>query len=262
MAFHHGRGAIVGLSSTDRCNAYREYGKLEGGDSMRLIVRCFALCNGDDNLELNLVRRDAILSSIPHLSSSHKQSLLTTPTVEKLELMESPTVACVLFSGTQERLETDRKEVAAHCSNDLNLRTFYSKQSGGGRQAVKRQLSPHRQTQSKRPEPAVQSFPAPFRQPYPQPFQQGSGRGNFTCTPVMPYVVGVVVDLGADGAAPSSTKSPGFVEPVGACLLRHWQNWQELGADRRIVNILRWGFPLRSLSSGPVTSRPGSTRRM
>ena len=46
--------------------------------------------------------------------------------------------------------------------------------------------------------------------------------------------------------------------PVGACLLRHWKTWRNMG--NRVVSVLRYGFILRFVQSCPTIYKPGYSR--
>ena len=51
-----------------------------------------------------------------------------------------------------------------------------------------------------------------------------------------------VVALGsADGAA-KDRESQCFSSPMGVCLQLHCSDWRELGADPKVVRVLRKGF--------------------
>ena len=51
-----------------------------------------------------------------------------------------------------------------------------------------------------------------------------------------------------------------FPSPVGACLLNHWSAWREMGADPRVVSVLRRGFTIKFLQHCLLTSKPGYSR--
>ena len=53
-------------------------------------------------------------------------------------------------------------------------------------------------------------------------------------------VAGALGDV--DGVAKGSGGSQCFPSPVGACLLKHWRVWRDLGPDPRVVRVLRKGL--------------------
>ena len=64
-----------------------------------------------------------------------------------------------------------------------------------------------------------------------------------------PAAPSLVVEVGkASGSADGAAKGHEVVQyslPVGACLLNHWKVWRELGADPRVVKVLRKGFTIK-----------------
>ena len=73
-----------------------------------------------------------------------------------------------------------------------------------------------------------------------------------------------LVELGiAPGGVDGVAKGPESVQysyPVGACLHQHWKVWRELGADPRVVKVLRKGFTIKFLQPCPLTSIAGYSR--
>ena len=79
-----------------------------------------------------------------------------------------------------------------------------------------------------------------------------------------PVAPSLVVEVGkasgsADGVA-RGHESVQFSSPVGACLLKHWKVWRELGADPRVVKVLRKGFTIKYLQPCSLSSKSGYAR--
>ena len=66
--------------------------------------------------------------------------------------------------------------------------------------------------------------------------------------------------LGNEDAVMGRAPVQCLVRPVGACLLRHWKAWRNMGADKRVVSVLRYGFTLRFVQFCPTIYKPGFSR--
>ena len=124
--------------------------------------------------ELSLARRDSCLrsSSLTVASEDFREKLRNAPIVSPHEPAELPPVdaASDLFGGLISGLREDRQVEASSRSTDLILKAYYGKDARGGH---KRQASPRRHPQSKRPRTASsyrQTVPQPVAQAEPRPF--------------------------------------------------------------------------------------------
>ena len=123
--------------------------------------------------ELSLARRDAMLRSLGTASETFKEKLRNAPIVSPHEPTELPSAeaASDLFGGLTSGLREDRQVEASSRSTELILKAYYGKDVA--RVGQKRQSSPRRSSQAKRPRVASsyrQAAPQPVAQPEQRPF--------------------------------------------------------------------------------------------